>query len=163
MEGFFLGRQPILDRNQNLVAFELLFRQEGTEEATNVTNDLSASANVIINAYCQLGIENVLGRQRGFINADPDLVMSDIISLLPSKHVVLEIKETALITPEFMQRCHELKQKGYQFALDNVVAINSKIDQLLPIVSVVKVDILALGEAELAELVAELKIGRAHV
>ena len=156
MEGFFLGRQPILDRNQNLVAFELLFRQEGTEEATNVTNDLSASANVIINAYCQLGIENVLGRQRGFINADPDLVMSDIISLLPSKHVVLEIKETALITPEFMQRCHELKQKGYQFALDNVVAINSKIDQLLPIVSVVKVDILALGEAELAELVAEL-------
>ena len=62
MEGFFLGRQPILDRNQNLVAFELLFRQEGTEEATNVTNDLSASANVIINAYCQLGIENVLGR-----------------------------------------------------------------------------------------------------
>ena len=42
MEGFFLGRQPILDRNQNLVAFELLFRQEETEESINIKNDLSA-------------------------------------------------------------------------------------------------------------------------
>lgn len=156
MEGFFLGRQPILDRNQNLVAFELLFRQEETDEKANVINDLSASANVIINAYCQLGIQNVLGKQRGFINADPDLVMSDIISLLPAKHVVLEIKETALITAEFMQRCNELKQKGYQLALDNVVAMNAKVEQLLPLVSVVKVDILALEKKELSELVTEL-------
>ena len=156
MEGFFLGRQPILDRNQNLVAFELLFRQEETDEKANVINDLSASANVIINAYCQLGIQNVLGKQRGFINADPDLVMSDIISLLPAKHVVLEIKETALVTAEFMQRCNELKQKGYQFALDNIVAMNTKVEQLLPLVSVVKVDILAVERKELAELVTEL-------
>ena len=156
MEGFFLGRQPILDRNQNLVAFELLFRQEETDEKATVINDLSASANVIINAYCQLGIQNVLGKQRGFINADPDLVMSDIISLLPAKHVVLEIKETALITAEFMQRCNELKQKGYQFALDNIVAMNTKVEQLLPLVSVVKVDILAVEKKELTELVTEL-------
>jgi len=156
MEGFFLGRQPILDRNQNLVAFELLFRQEETDEKATVINDLSASANVIINAYCQLGIQNVLGKQRGFINADPDLVMSDIISLLPAKHVVLEIKETALITAEFMQRCNELKQKGYQFALDNIVAMNTKVEQLLPLVSVVKVDVLAVEKKELAKLVTEL-------
>lgn len=156
MEGFFLGRQPILDRNHNLVAFELLFRQGETDEVAHVTNDLSASANVIVNAYGQLGIQNVLGRQRGFVNADPDLIMSDIISLLPCKHVILELREPALITAEFMQRCNELKQKGYQFALDNVVAMNSKIEQLLPIVSVVKVDILALEKDQLAKLVSEL-------
>lgn len=156
MEGFFLGRQPILDRNQNLVAFELLFRQEETEESVKIKDDLSASANVIINAYCQLGIQNVLGKQRGFINANPELVMSDIISLLPSKHVVLEIKETATVTAEFMQRCNELKQKGYQFALDNIVEMNSKVEQLLPVVSVVKVDVLALEQNVLAKLVTEL-------
>ena len=156
MEGFFLGRQPILDRNQNLVAFELLFRQEEDEEEISISNDLSASANVIINAYCQLGIQNVLGKQRGFINADPGLVMSDIISLLPSKHVVLEIKETTALTANFMQRCSELKQKGYQFALDNVVAINEKVEQLLPLVSVVKVNVLELERNQLSKLVTEL-------
>jgi len=156
MGGFFLGRQPILDRNHNLVAFELLFRQEETEETVHVTDDLSASANVIVNAYGKFGIHSVLGRQRGFINADPDLIMSDIISLLPSKHVVLEVKEPTSITLEFLQRCKELKQKGYQFALDNIVAINSKIEQLLPMVSVVKVDVLSLDEDQLTKLVAEL-------
>ena len=156
MEGFFLGRQPILDRNRNLVAFELLFRQDEAEEAVNITDDLSASANVIVNAYGQLGIQNVLGRQRGFINADPDLIMSDIISLLPCKHVVLEVREPASVSAEFMKRCDELRQKGYQFALDNVIAINSTIEQLLPIVSVVKVDILALEKARLVELVSKL-------
>lgn len=156
MEGFFLGRQPILDRNQNLVAFELLFRQEEYDEKASIINDLSASANVIINAYCQLGIQNVLGKQRGFINADPELVMSDIISLLPSKHVVLELKETAAVTTDFMRRCGELKQKGYQFALDSVVAMNEKVEQLLPLVSVVKVNVLELEKNELSKLVTEL-------
>ena len=156
MGGFCLGRQPILDRNHNLVAFELLFRQEETEDTANVTSDLSASANVIVNAYGKFGIHNVLGHQRGFINADPDLIMSDIISLLPSKHIVLEVKESASITPEFLQRCKELKQKGYQFALDNIIAINSKVERLLPLVSVVKVDILALSQDELTKLVSEL-------
>lgn len=156
MEGFFLGRQPILDRNQNLVAYELLFRRDETEGAANITDALSASSNVIINAYCQLGIQNVLGKQRGFINATAELIMSDIISLLPSKHVVLELKETETITTEFLQHCNELKQKGYQFALDSVIAINSQVEQLLPLVSVVKVDVLTLEKSELAKLVAQL-------
>ena len=111
MESYFLGRQPILDRNQNLVAYELLFRQEETQEAAKVTDDLSASANVIVNAYGRFGIQNVLGQQRGFINADLDLIMSDIISLLPSKHVVLEVRVPEQITAEFLQQCNELKHK----------------------------------------------------
>ncbi len=156
MGSICLGRQPILDRNHNLVAFELLFRQEGVEEAANVTNDLSASANVIVNAYGKFGIHNVLGRQRGFINADPDLILSDIISLLPSKHIVLEVKVSASITPEFLQRCKELKQKGYQFALDNIVTINNQVELLLPLVSVVKVDVLALTKDQLTQLVNQL-------
>lgn len=157
MESYFLGRQPILDRNQNLVAYELLFRQEQTQEAAKVTDDLSASANVIVNAYGRFGIQNVLGQQRGFINADLDLIMSDIISLLPSKHVVLEVRVPEQITAEFLHQCHELRQKGYQFALDNIVSIDSKIEQLLPLVSVVKVDVLALETSELEKLVAALK------
>ncbi|MER2512001.1 MAG: HDOD domain-containing protein [Nitrosomonas ureae] len=156
MASICLGRQPILDRNHNLVAFELLFRQEETEETAHVTSDLSASANVIVNAYGKFGIHNVLGHQRGFINADPDLILSDIISLLPSKHIVLEVKESASITLEFLQRCKELKQKGYQFALDNIVAINSQVELLLPLVSVVKIDVLALTRNQLTQLVNQL-------
>jgi c-di-GMP-related signal transduction protein len=156
MEVFFLERQPILDRNRNLVAYELLFRKEGAEESANAAATLSASSNAIVNAYCQLGIQNVLGKQRGFINANTELIASDIISLLPSKHIVLEIKETETITPEFLQHCNELKKKGYQFALDAIVAINAQVEQLLPLVSVVKVDVSVVDKNGLAKLVTQL-------
>ncbi|MEK6735384.1 MAG: EAL domain-containing protein [Pseudomonadota bacterium] len=153
----FLGRQPILDRSKNLVAFELFFRLDETAETATVTSNLSATANVIVNAYGHLGIQNVLDRQRGFINVDPDLIMSDVISLLPSKHVVLEVKESIEITEKFLQRCNELKQAGYQFALDGVVAINNEVKQLLSVVSIVKVDVSVLDKNALAALVKELK------
>ncbi len=155
MEEIFLGRQPILDRDQNIVAFELLFRLAHSTEAS-VEDDLSATANVIVNAYGQLGIQNVLGQQRGFINIDAELLMSDVICLLPSKYVVLEIMETVKITSEIVQRCIELKQMGYQLALDDVTEINDGVELLLPVVNVVKVEVLGLEKEAISGLVKKL-------
>jgi len=157
MEGVFLGRQPILDRDQNLVAFELLFRVNQDVEVANVTNDLSATANVIVNAYGQLGLQNVLNKQRGFINVSTELLMSDVILLLPCKQVVLEVMRSVEITDEIIQRCTELKEMGYQFALDDVVMLNDGIERMLPIINIVKVDALELEAAALTALVNELK------
>jgi c-di-GMP-related signal transduction protein len=157
MEGVFLGRQPILDRNQNLVAFELLFRVDKDAEVANETNELSATANVIVNAYGQLGLQNVLNKQRGFINISIELLMSDVILLLPCKHVVLEVMESIEVTDEIIKRCTELKEMGYQFALDDVVKLNDGIEQMLSIVNIVKVDVLELEEETLTTLVNELK------
>jgi len=88
MDNIFLGRQPILDRQQNLVAYELLFRP-GQVDSVHVADNVNASANVLVNAYGQLGIQRVLGNQRGFINVNQELLLSDAILLLPHQHVVL--------------------------------------------------------------------------
>ena len=62
----FLGRQPILDRDQNLAAFELLFRS-GHYNGARVEDDVFASATVINHAFSELGVETVLGKYPGFI------------------------------------------------------------------------------------------------
>lgn len=156
MDEVFLGRQPILDRNQNLVAFELLFRAGEINEA-NVTNDVHASASVMVNAYGQLGIQRVLGQQRGFINISTELLMSDAILLLPSNHIVLELLESIEITDQVIKRCLELKQMGYHLALDDVIEIDSRTEQMLPIVNVVKLDVLAIDEAKLKGIINTLR------
>ena len=61
MNEVYLGRLPILDKKQNLIAFELLFRSD-QQNTVKVTNNSAASANVIIDTYGQLGIENVIGK-----------------------------------------------------------------------------------------------------
>ena len=156
MQELYLGRQPILDRSRNLIAFELLFRA-GDETDAVITNGSYATANVIANAYCELGVQSVLGNRRGFINVDAELLMSDVIHLLPQGQVVLELLEQVDITDEIVQRCAELKKAGYQLALDDVTQIKSGMEKILPIINIVKVDVLDLGDSVLKNLVNELK------
>src|SRR5690349_22675521 len=92
----FLGRQPILDRKQNLTAFELLFRT-GHFNGARIEDDLFASATVINHAFTELGLEEVLGKHQGFINLGASLLMSDVIELLPPSKIVLEILETVRV------------------------------------------------------------------
>ena len=111
MNEVYLGRLPILDSKQNLVAFELLFRSDQQNKVI-VTNNSAASANVIIDTYGQIGIENVIGKRRGFIKVDAELLMHDAVCMLPKKHVVLEILRSVEITDEIIRRCSFLKQKN---------------------------------------------------
>src|ERR1700739_1928108 len=92
VEDFFLARQPILDRGQSLVAYELLFRRASFGEA-DVVNNLSATASVIAHAS-ELGMEQVIGSSLGFFNVDAAVLTSDIVTFLPPQNVVLEILET---------------------------------------------------------------------
>ena len=157
MENIYLAKQPILDRNKDLVAYELFFRANDQDESAGFENGLSATANVIVNAYGNLGIQNVLGQQRGFININKELIKSDLVSLLPNKHVVLEISSSEEIDEEFITLCTELKKSGYQFALAGVTAINENMRRILPLVNIVKIDVSGLSKEALTNLVNQMK------
>ena len=157
MENVFLGKQPILDRNQKLIAYELFFRSNERDEKADYSNDLTATANVIVNAYGHFGIQNILGDQRGFINVNRELILSDIVELLPSNHVVLELKSTDKFDDELIAKCKELRKRGHQCALDSVVTLNDEIQRILPVINIVKIDVSKLGKENLASLVSQYK------
>jgi c-di-GMP phosphodiesterase len=152
---FFLARQPILNRDQDLVAYELLFRSAAAGPA-NVTDDLSATASVIAHAS-ELGMENVIGASLGYINVDAAVLMSDFVQFLPKEKVILEILETVEVTGHVVDRVRELVQAGYRFALDDVIAESDGMHMLLPLVDVVKVDINEMTFDNLSTLSGRLK------
>jgi EAL and modified HD-GYP domain-containing signal transduction protein len=154
---FFLARQPILNRDQNLVAYELLFRGAARGPA-NVTDDLAATASVMAHVS-ELGMENVVGTSLGYLNVDAVVLMSDFISFLPPDKVVLEILETVEVTPAILARVGELVKAGYTFALDDVVGDSESLRQLLPLAKIVKIDIMQTPPAGLAELSRDLRDG----
>ncbi|MCP5245745.1 MAG: HDOD domain-containing protein [Burkholderiales bacterium] len=156
MKEVFLGRLPILDSKQNIVAFELLFRSNQQNEV-NVTDNRAASANVIIDTYGQIGIENVMGKRRAFIKVDAQFLLGDSIFLLPKNQIVFELLRDVEITDEIMHRCSELKSKGYQIAIPNEIHMDGQFDRLMPLVNVVKVNVSALEDGELAALVKKIK------
>lgn len=150
-EKFFLGRQPILDREQKLYGFELLFRSADTLHA-NVTDYLQASASVIFDALSSFGLREILGKHKGFINVNADVLMSEALELLPSEKVVIELLEHVPITETVISRCRELKEKGFSIALDDHVYA-PVYEPLYEIVDVIKVDLMRTGMERLrAEL-----------
>jgi len=152
----YLGRLPILDNKQNLVAYELLFRSD-QQNVVTITDNSAASANVIIDTYGQLGIENVIGKRRGFIKVDAKLLLNDAICIVPKKHVVLEILRSVEINDEIIQRCSFLKQKGYQLALSSITHLDACLDRIMPLINVVKVNVTALSQPDLLMLIKKLR------
>lgn len=152
---FFLARQPILGRDQHLVAFELLFRTAGSTEA-NVTDDAAATAAVISHAS-QLGMEHVVGAQLAFVNVNAVALMSDYVRFLPADKVILEILETVKATPELLARVIELKGLGFKFALDDVVAESDDVRKLVELVDVIKIDVKGVDPARLPALTQALQ------
>ena len=156
VDQLFLGRQPILDREQRLVAYELLFRN-GTTNAADVTDGVAATATVIANAFTELGIVDALGDCRGFINVDLEFLFNDVIELLPPQSVVLEILETVPPTDGVVERCRFLKNAGFTLALDDIVQLGPEYAALLELVDIVKVDLPTLSRVELMQLAMKLK------
>jgi EAL and modified HD-GYP domain-containing signal transduction protein len=152
---FYLGRQPMLDRNQALFGYELLFRNAPVGPA-NITSDIGATASVIAHAS-QLGMEKVIGDALGFVNVDADVIMSDIFGFLPREKVVLEIVETMEATPPVLNRMAELVSHGFSFALDDVTADTGNVQTLLPMIEYVKMSMRSTPLPTLMKLAPRFK------
>lgn len=156
MQEIFLARQPIVDREENLVAFELLFRSCDMDTAV-VADDTYATAQVLVSAFDEIGIAEVLGTHKGYINLEAELLHSDMVELLPRHQVVIELLDTMIIDSAVIARCHELRAMGYKLALDDVTDLSEDIKPLLGIVDIVKLDLMQIDPACVPELAGALK------
>lgn len=152
---FFLARQPILNRNQRLVAYELLYRNAECDGA-EFTDGTAATASVIAHAS-ELGMEQVVGDQLAYVNVDTEGLMSDFIRFLPNDKVILEVLETVEPTPDVLARLAELRQAGFKFALDDVGGASESLRKLQPLMDIIKVDIQQLAPDALAALTRSLR------
>lgn len=155
MSDVFVGRQPIYDRQLNVVAYELLFRSRGDVNQAEITDGNQATSQVIHNAFMEIGLDLLVGSKRAFINLTRDFILQDYTALFPTDRVVLEVLEDIVIDAELIEAVRKLSAQGYTIALDDFIYY----DHLRPLVEVadiVKVDIRALTRPALQRCVTQL-------
>lgn len=140
----FLGVQPIFDRERQVVAYELLFRDESGGPGSRVDGD-AATSQVILNAFADIGVDRLGRDKRLFINLTAGLLAADFIETLPPERVVLEILESVQVTPEVVEAARALARRGFAIALDDFV-YRADWDPLLEICQLVKIDVLGDDE-----------------
>lgn len=161
---FYLGRQPVLDRNQSLFGYELLFRSTPLGQAdVRQGAGLSATAAVIAHA-AQLGLARAIGDAHCFLNVDADVLGSDIFAFLPRERTVLELAASVAPDEATLARLAELAGHGFQFALDGIdsgsagagIDDAARLQKLLPLARFVKLDLRTTPLPALGTLVARL-------
>lgn len=162
----FLGRQPILDRRQSIVGYELLFRT-GLENHAVVACERTATAEVVCAAFAELGIANALGSYWGMVNVDAEFLCDDAIELLPREQVVLELSAAEIARPAVLARCRELRKAGYKLALSGLPAEGELNRASLAVIDILRFDAEAVHgpafralSAQLGRLPIRLLVGR---
>ena len=152
-----MGRQPILNGLEEVVGYELLFRSPGALSSAVIECSVQATSTVIFNVLSSFGIREVLGEQRGFINVDAEMLMSDAIELLPTDLIGLELLESIRFTPELINRCRDLKAKGCLLALDDHRYAPEYEELYDGLVDIVKIDLLLTPLEEIYKDIEQLK------
>jgi c-di-GMP-related signal transduction protein len=141
----FLARQPIFDTRQNVVAYELLFRNSRSNRCNET--DLDLASRRMMSTALLLGLDLVAGGRSIYVNCTANLLLGQYATLLPPAQTVVEVLETVPANSDILSACRELKQAGYRIALDDFVDRQDQRD-LIDVADVIKVDLRLTSSSE---------------
>jgi EAL and modified HD-GYP domain-containing signal transduction protein len=104
-----------------------------------------------------VGIAAALGQNMGYVNVSRDMLMSEVMLLIPPHRFVVEILESVMLDADALARCGKLRQYGYKIALDDVAEISPRLLEALPVADIVKIDFLQCDRDAIPALVALVK------
>ncbi len=149
-----VARQPIFDKNMNVFAYELLYR---SEEGFNDDKDGNQkTGEVVFNTLVNLGLDNMLGGKKAFINFTKETIDEDMPKMFSNDVLVVEILEDVIPDDTFLEQCRVLKQQGYVLALDDFDS-SYTYEDVVGLVDIIKVDFLSTTVRERAELIKKYK------
>jgi len=149
MSQFMVGRQPIFDAKLDVRGYELLFR----DPSFPVLNGDAMTADVLVHAGLDVGLRSLVGDKLAFVNATRAFLVGEQEFPFPPGQTVIEVLEDVRREPEVVAGCRRLVDSGYRLALDDYVWEQD--DPLLVLVSIVKLDVLALTPAQLEHAVSQ--------
>ena len=156
MTDIYIGRQPIYNRNLDLFAYELLYRANNVQNSADVIDHDHATTQVVINAFLEFGLEQLVGEKLAFINLPPSFILGDIPLPFPKERVILEILEGIEVDEAFLNAVRKLRSAGYEIALDDFI-YHPDLQPLVRLSKIVKIDFMALPHNEIRHHVAALR------
>lgn len=152
----FVARQPIFDRSGNIFGYELLYRNSASNSFPKGVDPEQATVDLLVNTFLTIGIDQVVGRKKSFINFTHQALENELLNQLDPNLVIVEILESVTITPEVIQDIIRLRKKGFKVALDDFSLkqlSNPALQELLfNNINIIKIDFLMASQEERIQL-----------
>jgi len=150
----YVARQPIFRRDKRVYAYELLFRDNLTNIFPDIDGDF-ATSKLLYNSFLSIGMENLTGRRKAFINFTEDMLIERAPLMFPKDKIVVEILEDVEPEIEVVDACREIAQEGYVLAMDDFY-YKSELEPLITLSNLIKIDFRSTSSQEIEEYVKKL-------
>lgn len=148
-----LARQPIFNTKMKVVAYELLCRSSHVNRA-DFSNGDAASSQVLLNAFTELSISNVVGKHLAFINFTRNLLQTP--PPFDRKQLVVEVLEGQKVDAAMLHALKVLREHKYTIALDDFV-LTPETQSLIPYADIIKLDVLQLSAKDIVAHVKHIQ------
>lgn len=145
------ARQPILTRDEKVLGYELLYRENHDDH--RIASDADGAACSTIDTLNVIGLDAVCDGHLAFIDCTHQMLLKEFFLLLPSDKVVVEIQAAVPVDEAVIDACQKLKQGHYKIALDNFT-LNDPRASLVPYADFLKVDLREAQSEQNAAIVA---------
>lgn len=152
MSEVFIGRQPVLDRDMHVFAYELQFHLGLNPNKQTI----EATSELIKKTEDTIGFKSVVGNHAAMLHLPKELISKDCIpEFNPENEMVLEIPNNITKDIDVLRNLKELKAEGSTIAIDDFIDDESSV-RLATISDYVKVDIEAHSEIKLKKMLEDL-------
>jgi len=152
----YVARQAVFDCKRNVYGYELLYRTSSQSTNFDAADSQLATRQVVANGLFAIGMENLVGRAKVFLNFDQNALESGWRPPIPAKDAVVEILETVDPTPAVIDAVAKLRSQGFLIALDDFVMAD-RFEPLLALAHIIKIDIRHSSLDEQEELILKYR------
>ena len=147
-----VARQAIFDRDRRVHGYELLFRSNAAQNEFDGTEGGLATKQVLANSLLVIGLDNLVGRKKAFVNFGRGPLLQGWHASMPKGSTVVEILEDVVPDAEVIEACRQLREQGYQIALDDFV-FRPGCEAFLSVADLVKIEVQSVPRPEQQKLV----------
>jgi len=150
-----IARQPVLDRNKNVMAFELIYRDKKHKEDSFENMKFTAGQ---INEDMRFAEEsNLLDGKKIFLNFDRKFLKSEISDLIFKEQLGIEVSNSIKLDSTVFDSLNKLKKEGSLIIL-NLTDFQNINEQFFSQADLVKIDFKRLKIDDHKNLINKLKM-----
>lgn len=138
MQISYIARQAILDRNNQTVGYELLFRDSPENKFPEIDQDIASSKLIIQNIF-QGDIQSISLGKLAFINFTEKCLINKYPLMFDKASIVIELVGHKSATDRLLKIVRFYHDKGYKVALSEY-DLDEKWDVLFPYLVMIKID-----------------------
>ena len=141
-----MGRQAIYDREGDVVAYELLFR-DAAEAVSAADRGSYATSQVIVAAFADFHVDELVDNRACFVNVTREFLVGELPVPFDAARVGVELLADVAVDNDVVAGVQALAEQGYTIAVDQSGTERGQ-ESLLPYASYAKIDMLVDDRAQ---------------